>query len=427
MEIDLKKLEGACSCQREHHVYIDKILLEDGAVEKLPLLLKDTPFQNLVMICDENTYEIAGKQTEQLLHISETVMLKGRGIHADETSVAYVMGQLRGREWPDALITVGSGTLHDITRYCAFDLGIPFISVPTAASVDGYTSTVAAMTLQGFKKTVPSCAPMMIAADSRILMEAPLRLTASGVGDLLGKYTALADWKLAHLLTGEYFCPRVCGLEEEALEIMCRSLPGLKKGEISAFEQLMYGLLLSGLAIQMVGNSRPASGTEHHMSHLWEMEAVNPCIDFYHGEKVGTGLVISSEIYHKAAECLRDGRYSIRGSVPLEKELIRKCFAGRGLNDIILEENQPNLLDQISPSVLREKEGRIIEILEQVPKAETLRAYLDEAGGVSSLEDLGLEKGMKALTARVSPYVRQRLTFMRILKYYDFYESVIQG
>ena len=67
MEIDLKKLEGACSCQREHHADIDKILLEEGAVEKLPLLLKDTPYQNLVMICDENTYEIAGKQTEQLL------------------------------------------------------------------------------------------------------------------------------------------------------------------------------------------------------------------------------------------------------------------------------------------------------------------------------------------------------------------------
>ena len=163
------------------------------------------------------------------------------------------------------------------------------------------------------------------------------------------------------------------------------------------------------------------------MSHLWEMEAVNSCLDFYHGEKVGTGLVISSEIYHRAAECLRNGRYGIKRSVPLEKELIRKCFAGRGLNDIILDENQPNVLDQISPSVLKEKEDRIIEILEQVPKAETLRAYLDQAGGVSSLEDLGLEKRMKALTARVSPYVRQRLTFMRILKYYDFYESVIQG
>lgn len=79
-------------------------------------------------------------------------------------------------------------------------------------------------------------------------------------------------------------------MEEEALEFMCKSLPGLKKGEIDAYEQLMYGLLLSGLAIQMVGNSRPASGTEHYMSHLWEMEAVNPHLDFYHGEKVGTGL-----------------------------------------------------------------------------------------------------------------------------------------
>lgn len=427
MEIDLKQFEGTCFCKKEHHIEIDKIVLEDGAIEKLPGILEETPFRNLVMICDEITYEAAGQRVQQLLDGPDLILLRGSNIHADETSVGYVMEQLREKRKPDAFVTVGSGTLHDITRYCAFDLGIPFISVPTAASVDGYTSTVAAMTLQGFKKTVPSCAPKMIVADSGILKKAPLRLTASGVGDLLGKYTALADWKIAHLLTGEYFCQKVCRLEEEALEIMCKSLSGLKRGEVSAYEQLMYGLLLSGIAIQMVGNSRPASGTEHHMSHLWEMEAINPYLDFYHGEKVGTGLIISSEIYHKAAEHLKKGQYTIKDSVGLEKELIQKYFAGRGLNDIILEENQPNLLDQISPSVLREKEDQLIEILDQVPEAEQLRAYLDQVGGVSSLEDMGLEKGMEALTARVSPYVRQRLTFMRILKFYDFYEKVIQG
>lgn len=216
-------------------------------------------------------------------------------------------------------------------------------------------------------------------------------------------------------------------MEEEALEIMCSSLPGLKERNISSYEQLMYGLLLSGLAIQMTGNSRPASGTEHHMSHLWEMEAVNPRLDFYHGEKVGVGLVLSSGIYHKAAEYLKKGDYKLKDAVPFEEELIRNCFAGRKLDDIIIEENQPNLLDEISPSILRQKEDDLIEILDQVPGAEQLKAYLNQVNGVCSLKDLGMEERMKERTARVSPYVRQRLTFMRLLKFYDFYESVIRG
>lgn len=427
MKVDLNQFRGACSCKKEHNIEIDTILLEEGAVKKLPGILKDTGFKKLTMICDENTYEAVGKQAEDLLTGLTKVLLKGADIHADEASVGRVMDQLKDQGRPDALVAAGSGTIHDITRYCAFDMDLPFISIPTAASVDGYTSTVAAMTLQGFKKTVPSCAPKIIVADSNILKEAPLRLTASGVGDLLGKYTALADWKIAHLITGEYFCQEICRMEEEALEIMCSSLPGLKERNIASYEQLMYGLLLSGLAIQMTGNSRPASGTEHHMSHLWEMEAVNSHLDFYHGEKVGVGLVLSSDIYHKAAEYLKKGDYKLKDAVPFEEELIRKCFAGRKLDDIIIEENQPNLLDEISPSILRQKEGQLTEILEQVPEDEQLKAYLNQVNGVCSLTDLGLEQRMKERTARVSPYVRQRLTFMRLLKFYDFYESVIRG
>lgn len=427
MEIDLNQFKGDCSCKKEHNIEIERILLEEGAVQKLPGILKETGFQKLIMICDENTYGAVGKQTEDLLAGLTKVLLKGTYIHADEASVGYVMSQLKDLGKLDALVAAGSGTIHDITRYCAFELGLPFVSIPTAASVDGYTSTVAAMTLQGFKKTVPSCAPKIIVADSGILKKAPMRLTASGVGDLLGKYTALADWKIAHLITGEYFCREICRMEEEALEIMCKSLPELKKGTISAYEQLMYGLLLSGLAIQMAGNSRPASGTEHHMSHLWEMEVLNPYLDFYHGEKVGVGLVLSADIYHEAAEYLRKGRYRLRDEVPFEERLVRKYFAGRKLDDIIIEENQPNLLDTISPAILKQKEKQLIEILDQVPKAVELEAYLKQAGGVCSLKELGLDQKMKEHTARVSPYVRQRLTFMRLLKFYDFYETVIQG
>ena len=102
-----------------------------------------------------------------------------------------------------------------------------------------------------------------------------MRLTASGVGDLLGKYTALADWKITNILDGEYICDRICEMEYDALDKLKESLDGLSNRDINAYEELMYGLLLSGLAMQMTGHSRPASGAEHHMAHFWEMVVIN--------------------------------------------------------------------------------------------------------------------------------------------------------
>ena len=156
----------------------------------------------------------------------------------------------------DFMIAVGSGTIHDITRYHAYEKKIPFLSVPTAASVDGFVSTVAAMTWHGFKKSFTAVAPCFVLADSEIFSKAPLRLTASGVGDLLGKYTALCDWKIAHIITGEYICDKVVDMEYEVLKDLCANLDGIGSQNIEAYENLMYGLLLSGIAMQMIGNSK---------------------------------------------------------------------------------------------------------------------------------------------------------------------------
>ena len=302
---------------------------------------------------------------------------------------------------------------------------IPFFSVPTAASVDGFVSTVAAMTWHGFKKSFTAVSPVVVVADTDIFKKAPLRLTASGVSDLLGKYTALADWKITHLLTGEYICDEICSMEYEALDRLKESLDGLTTGDADAYENLMYGLLLSGLAMQMTGNSRPASGAEHHMSHLWEMEVINDYIDFYHGEKVGVGLVLASKIYHKAAEKMETGDFKVKDAMPVEEELIRKNFSKPGMFEIIMEENTPNLLDEVDPAKLVEKNEEIISIIREIPTAEELVEMIEKVKGVKSLEDLGFDESYQAKTANLSPYVRARITFMRLLKFYDFYEEVI--
>ena len=428
MKINIKEFTGNCSCGRDHQLVVDDVILEEGALKKLPEILNKEPYdqyKHLVMVCDDNTYEAAGKEVEKLLGGIPVIKLDPENLHANEIGVAKVKEQVDPIKEVDCMIAVGSGTVHDLTRYNAYERKIPFISVPTAASVDGYVSTVAAMSWYGFKKSMIAESPILVVADSRIITDAPMRLTASGVGDLLGKYTALADWKITNILDGEYICDRICEMEYDALDKLKESLDGLSNRDINAYEELMYGLLLSGLAMQMTGNSRPASGAEHHMSHLWEMEVLNDYIDFYHGEKVGVGLVLSSKIYHKAAEKMLAEDFKVKDAMPIEEDLIREKFNKPGMFDIIMEENTPNLLEQVDPKKLIEHKEEIAAIINEIPTSEELIAMINKVEGVKSLEDLGFDESYQAKTAELSPYVRARITFMRLLKFYDFYEEVI--
>lgn len=425
MNIDVSEFAKPCPCGHTHEISVRGICIEPGAIRRLPALLDQSGCQNPVILCDENTYEAAGKAVRDLLPGSGLIVLNPENLHANEHGVAMAEEQLDALHTPDVLLAVGSGTIHDITRFIAHKRGLPFVSVPTAASVDGFVSTVAAMTWNDCKKTFPAVAPVLVVADSDIFSRAPHRLNASGFSDLLGKYTALADWKIAHAVTGEYICDRVCQLEYDALKVVCQRLDTIREGGREACEELMYALLLSGLAMQMVGNSRPASGAEHHMSHLWEMEVINGHVNYYHGEKVSVGLVLSSGIYHRAAEEIRRGAFTIRDHMPLEMDLLESSFPDKAMLGEILDENRVNPLDAIQPDTLRAALPDILRCIEEIPTPQELTDMLARAGAVKSLAEIGLPDSMRAPTARLSPYVRARLTFMRMLKLFSFEHDIL--
>ncbi|MBE6823666.1 MAG: sn-glycerol-1-phosphate dehydrogenase [Ruminococcaceae bacterium] len=420
MFLDIREFSKPCSCGRTHQIEVKKIMVEKGALQHLPeLLFSCGRFRQPTIICDENTYSAAGHDVQKLFPHAACVRLNPDGLHADEHGVAQAESGMNPET--DVLLAVGSGTIHDITRYCANKRRIPFVSVPTAASVDGFVSTVAAMTWHGFKKTFPAVSPICVVADSTVFSKAPARLTASGVSDLLGKYTALADWKISHLVTGEYLCDRVCSLEYRAMREVCGVLQEIRAGNEEACEKLMYALLLSGLAMQMVGNSRPASGAEHHFSHLWEMELINGPIDAYHGEKVSVGLMIAVEEYRRAREALAAGKYRWADYSGLEMGLLNREIPSAAMREELIRENTPDPLASIDKDRLKAAIPGIVQILSELPSPEEVRRLLTAAGCKTSLGEIGLDPQILEKSIRLSPYVRNRLTLMRLKKLFQFY------
>ncbi len=178
----------------------------------------------------------------------------------------------------------------------------------------------------------------------------------------------------------------------------------------------MYALLLSGLAMQMVGNSRPASGAEHHISHLWEMEVINEPVDAYHGEKVSIGLMIAIQTYHKVKNVIRNGQYEMKPYKGLEKDILEEAFGTKGLYKGMLEENTPDPLEQVDIKRFETLLPEIADIIDKLPSEEKIFQLLSDAGCIKSVNEIGLDEGIIPKTICLSPYVRNRLTFMRLIK-----------
>lgn len=424
MHIRCEEFMRPCSCGQEHTIDVKGIVLGETASDALYQALTDgdlSRFRQPVILCDRNTKRAACERLHAVWPLCAELELDPENLHADNHGVELVREGLeriaaKRQEQPDLLLAVGSGTIHDLARYTAAKRGIPFVSVPTAASVDGFVSTVAAMTWNGMKKTIPAVSPSYVFADTEIISKAPYRLTASGISDLMGKYIALADWRIAHEVTGEPICERICRMEEDALETVCRNLDGLCGGEAAAYESLMYALLLSGLAMQMTGNSRPASCAEHHISHLWEMEVINGPLDALHGEKVSAGLMLTLPLYHAIADSIRGGTCRVKPYEGMEYGLLRDTFGRKNLYEATLRENTPDPMLAVDPKRLEECLPAIAAIIDALPSVAQVRELLKKAGCVYRVEQIGLTEDIIPLTLRLSPYVRNRLSFNRIRK-----------
>lgn len=410
MIIDSKKLNGPCSCGRDHAMNTKAAIIEAGVLETFDQYVEEYGLSGKrAAIYDENTYHARNLVRPKA---DQEIVLDPKNLHANEKATGTVLEQLDSDV--KLLIAVGSGTIHDTTRYCANKLGIPFVACPTAASVDGFCSTVSAMTWGGYKKTMPGVAPEIVLADVDVIKEAPMYLALSGVGDIIGKYTALADWKIAQALCGEFFCPTIEGMTRDAVKAIYGCCEQVVNRDARAIEQLTYGLLLSGLAMQLMGNSRPASGAEHHISHVIEMEPpmLGVSSTALHGEKVGVGTAIAAGVYHELATIEDVSPYVVPYAMQSVDEL--EAFYGPKLLSAVLEENRSCCMDGVTPEMLIAAWPKIREIIAEIPTEQEILSLYERLGAKKSLADIEVPEEKRELLLEFSPTVRNRMTLMRI-------------
>ncbi|MGE5605583.1 MAG: sn-glycerol-1-phosphate dehydrogenase [Bacteroidota bacterium] len=401
-----------------------KTIIETNALQQLPRFLSDRSGKALI-VADQNTHLIAGVQVGAVLReaglaYQEIVLQRPQPLVPDEQALAEIQEIIS----PDigVLLAVGSGTITDLTRFAGFKAGIPFISLPTAPSMDGYASPVVALTLKGFKQTLSAAPPIAIIADIGILKHAPSVMVQAGLGDLLGKYTSLADWELGRIIEDENFSPQIADLVRDAVNRAIWSFTNDIPVE-EKITNLAKALIMSGEAMLAWGNSRPASGSEHHLAHYWEMEtALKGKEDHPHGIKVGIAAVIVSDYYHRLSnltikeveECVSNNRYE---SDTEYRNRIKTVFGP--LAEIILSDLNGYYCD----SVLRKKRQIIIQnnwwllkkmVKEKVPKPEEIKSILSQTGAPLSPQEIGISTAELKLALQNAKEVRKRYSVFRL-------------
>lgn len=292
------------ACGRQHTIRTRRLAQGPGIGKDVGKHLADLGIKGrCVVVFDKNTWNAAGELLMQGLSASQskTVIFDSENLHADEQALGTLLIALA--DHPDFMVSCGGGTLTDITRYNSLMTRIPFVAFATAASVDGFASLTTPILNRGFKTTFPGVAPEAVFFDPDILAAAPSAMTAAGFGDVMAKIIAMMDWRLAFAVENENYCPLIAAMVDRAVNACLKLADDLSASShqrANACANLMEALSLTGIGMQMMGNSRPASGAEHHISHLLEMRDIQRQRQgSLHGDKVGIGTLISMSIYQK--------------------------------------------------------------------------------------------------------------------------------
>ena len=412
MIMNCAQYTGKCVCGREHTLETKMVVVEYNAIANFEKYMEQVGLagKRRTVVYDTNVYRLTeGKH----IPCDQEIVLDANGLRSEDILIEKMMKDL---DHPEVIVAFGAGTIMDFGRYPAYKLGIPFVAVPTLASSDGFTANICSVILEGQKKSIPMCAPILVVADLDIIKGAPARLVASGINDILAKYISLVDWRISHLVNGEYYCHMVAELAEQALAIMRNAADVYADTGIADIEAMTMAQMLSGLTMQLLDHSRAASGAEHLIAHLVEMKPPRfETAEGIHGECVGVGTYLCAKKYHELSEKTPKAK----PFEPLTDEWIHEKF-GERLAAGIVKENANDILKSFDPQVIVDKWEDIRNLISTIPSAETLEKLYRACGCRYLPEHIGIDPALSEEVLPVSAAIRNRLTLVRMLRVLDF-------
>ena len=370
MDINELLLGVDCSCGRHHTCPIKYVYIEKGAIARVTKICAE--YKNVLLVSDENTYSAAGKETLKALSDKKITEVRfGKEILVpNEDAINTVEEKLQGCE---IIVGIGSGVIQDLCKYVSFYNKIPYLVVATAPSMDGYASNGAAMITGGMKVTYPAGLPVALVADTSVLAAAPIDMLKAGYGDVLGKFSALNDWKLAHCINGEYFCQYIYDLTYEQIENTLSLADGILKRNEKSIKALMEALILIGILMSFAGSSRPASGSEHHLSHFFEITGIIEGKEYFpHGIDVAYSTVITAAVREKLLKGKFPEVMPVRDMNKINAE-VKRVYGPVADGCIALQEKIGNYE---TDRRYKEKEAEIRAILSEMPTADEIIGML---------------------------------------------------
>ena len=405
-----------CPCGREHTAPEMRVEIGPGLLAKTGEILRDANFpKKLLVVADKNT-----------LNASEGILdiLASSGF----TCKLHCYDDMRTADSKDvdlieklsadcnAVLSVGSGSLNDICRLASFTAKKDFAIFATAPSMDGFASNSSPITYNNFKKSVLCHAPGVIIGDTEILAKSPAILKAAGFGDMIAKYVALTDWRIANLTDGEYFCPKVAAITKAGLDKVMNLADCVQAESLDAAAALMEGLVLTGLAMTLTNLTRPASGAEHIVSHFWEIKKLEKgLLSDYHGKKVGVATLLITRLYYNL----------IGKNMRFKKEEVNwdEVYEVYGPNfiDEVKKMNNPPHTAKMEPAVLAKQWPQIIQIvLQELPPFDDLMALMRKAGAATTLEEIEIDPQLGENALKYHAFMRDRINLSRLIPMMDY-------
>ena len=430
MKTDLRSLmkqDGfVCpSCGRRHFGGLSDCLIERGAAEKLPLLLKKYNAKKPFVLCDRRTYAAAGERAAEILSsagIRPALHVVTRGKPAPDERIVGEALMFCPPE-ADCVIAVGSGVLNDTGKILSRAKGIPGVIVATAPSMDGFASGTSSMERGGLKVSLPSKCPDAVVADPDVLAAAPVHMIRSGVGDMLAKVVSIAEWRIAALLVGDPFCETVAEIVGDALDTCRKAAPDAVRGDPDAAASVMEGLVVSGLAMNYAGISRPASGMEHYISHILDMRALafGTPADL-HGIQCGVATLMTVRAYEKLASIRPDREKALAAVRAFDpdawNEHLRERL-GAGAEAMIAGERREGKYDPAKHAARLDEIlahwDEILAIIGSLPKASELEEFLRAIGHPTSFAGIGVSEEDAREAFRMAKDIRDKYVLGRLL------------